>query len=157
MDRVTYAGTGNEGCKTPHQLQVRWNNVKVDEPVILGFITHLTTLDPNYDGVQVSANRQVSIRDTSCSLMTGTLGVAWFDIKLVEIFRPSVWVWLHELAHIGACCKTDCRNHDARFSSELDYLYKLFIRWIKTGHAVEKLTATPGVTKLVVVKSRKKE
>ncbi len=79
-------GTGNSKTRLPEKIMIDLNNKEINIKQISDFLGFIKTKD-------VKVN--VSNRNTS-----NTWGSACPYRKYINLYRHSVWVFLHELAHI---------------------------------------------------------
>lgn len=134
--RFRYApkpGTGNKSTPVAQAEKVRLANVIIENSEARDFMEVL------YDTGEKSIRVELSRRRTS-----RRWGSAWPLDRRVVIYRHTVWVFLHELAHILDVKKSFTgqtvyanRPHGRDFGMCLKTLYDLWMEFIDTGKQVE--------------------
>lgn len=111
MEEFENAGTGDYYCTVPEEVRVALNNTLISESQI-GLILGLVSCK------------------TKVYLMTRTprhrWGTAFKKSNRILLYRPSVWTFLHELAHI----LTEEYGHGLEFGKKLDTLCELWLKLI---------------------------
>jgi hypothetical protein len=84
-----HPGTGNKSCRVSTTEKLRLSNILIDRAGVTEFMNILYATGERNITVELS-NRRTSSR----------WGTAWTMARRVKIYRHTVWVFLHELAHI---------------------------------------------------------
>ncbi|MCK9506041.1 MAG: M48 family metallopeptidase [Porticoccaceae bacterium] len=110
---VNTPGSGNSGCRTPKSVMVRLNN----QPITQGEIDHFVYVACKKHGASpvwvTLSNRKTRRR----------WGTAWPTQRRVTMYRHSVWVFLHEMAHMLVPKGT---GHGPAFARRLDELIDMW-------------------------------
>lgn len=85
LPRINDAGIGNSLVKVEISNQIKLNNVRIDKSTVQRFL----------DFIGVECRVTLSHRKTR-----RTWGTCWAKESRTILYRHSVWVFLHELAHI---------------------------------------------------------
>lgn len=112
MNLVTklFPGTGESRCKTPTFVRVAFNNVPITPGEAWRFVR------------QHFPDRQIRITFSNRKPRK-RWGTAWPKEQRATIYRHSVAVFLHELAHLTS---PGVPGHNPPFARELDRLFKLW-------------------------------
>ena len=110
--KVGKIGTGESQCSTPKNTRIKFNDVHITIKDINKFLDYINERDIS---VQLS-NRKTKNR----------WGTAILSRKEILLYRHSVAVFLHELAHV--LC--DERGHGRIFGRKLDELYEIWDDYI---------------------------
>ena len=111
------SGSGNALCHIDKETRVQLNNEPVSLTKADAFVYHICR-EWNEALIEVIYREQT----------TSIWGRAWRERRMVTLFRQSVWVLLHELAHILKV--REGRPHGKNFGTCLDELY---LAWCKFG------------------------
>ena len=130
-------GTGNKSTPVAQKEKVRLANIIIENAEARAFMEVLYGTGENEIRVEMS-NRRTSRQ----------WGSAWMLQRRVVIYRHTVWVFLHELAHIldvkrdftGRTIQAN-RPHGRDFGLCLKTLYDLWMEFLDTGKQVETETA----------------
>jgi hypothetical protein len=132
-------GTGNKSCKgVTDKEKLRLTNVLIDRAGVDEFLQVL------YD----SGERKIDV-DLSERRTTRRWGTAYILERRVKIFRHTVWILLHELAHIldtkisfaTGSIITPAKPHGPDFGRHLTCLYQIWMENCDKG--VENLPTKP--------------
>jgi len=119
MEYMNQHGTGNSKVDLPQSVMTEMNNTPVTRKEVFWFLMAVE----EKIGIKIDAN--LSERKTK-----KTWGSANIQKKKVNIYRHSVWVLLHELAHIISPPykkKGKWVKHGPEFGQTLVDLYYLWI------------------------------
>jgi hypothetical protein len=125
-----HPGTGNKSCKVSDKEKLRLSNVLIDEAKIDEFLNIL------YESGEKKMLIELSNRRTSRAW-----GTAWYFDRRVKIYRHTVWVFLHEVAHVlnikyhpisGNIIRT-VKPHGTDFGKHLSMLYDLWMEYCDKG------------------------
>lgn len=142
MRYSTTEGSGASKCRTPKAERVKWNNTKIDGWLLNAFSEwtyqnkHRIGFEPRRMTIKLSRRRT-----------SRTWGSAWPLQNRVNIYRHSVWVVLHEMAHIISPPRNGAKPHGIKFCRTLDAMIKAFKLFIsETGHKLDRVE--PGQVEL---------
>lgn len=124
---ASHPGTGNKSCRVNADEKLRLTNVLIDRAQANEFLKVLYATGEAPILVDFS-NRRTSTR----------WGTAWSIMRRVTIYRHTVWVFLHELAHILDVKKEftgypagytvpSRKPHGPDFGSHLTCLYEMWM------------------------------
>jgi predicted metal-dependent hydrolase len=99
-------GTGNDRCNVERDEMVRLNNIPIERIQIINFTKKLGLYGKTH---VILSNRKTVARWGTCWTQTGR----------IILYRHSVWIFLHELAHIAS----KSPGHGSDFGDALDTLY----------------------------------
>ena len=122
-------GTGNKSCKVSASEKLRLTNLIVNRKDVDAFLDVLYATGEDRISVEISSRRTSS-----------RWGTAWTTERRCILYRHTVWVYLHELAHV-LCIKRDftgsrIRNnkpHGREFGLHLKCLYEIWMEHFNTG------------------------
>ncbi len=127
-------GTGNSRCSVGKAEMTRLNNIPITATEAHVLMTHLRGkfgldgTDPEY--------RRMTTFDFSDRQTTKQWGTAWPHKNRFAVYRKSVWVFLHELAHVWA--PKDAK-HGTEFGRTLDELHRIYIEYATPQTKEEKV------------------
>jgi hypothetical protein len=130
-------GTGNKSCKVSDAEKLRLTNILIDHEGVNEFLNILYQHGEKKMSIELSERR--------CSRRYGT---AWYIERRVALYRHTVWVFLHEIAHILDVNKSfatgiqirPAKPHGPIFGRHLTCLYNLWMEYCDKG--VENLPQT---------------
>lgn len=111
MKHTNYTGTGEFKCKYPKNRRILLNNIPISKKMCCQFIKHL--------GME---NKGITV-EFSNRHTTQMWGRAFYVDKRILLYRKSVAIFLHELAHIVRYSDSEIPSHDLKFCRALDNLY----------------------------------
>ena len=123
MKYMSNVGTGNSKVKVIESYAQRLNNTIIEKKPMLEFMRQ-------YQNAYQLKGATVELSNRKCSRRLGT---AWPRQRRVKIYRHSVWVVLHELAHIYANTQVDKRlkPHGQEFADEFMRLINFWRKFQK--------------------------
>ena len=123
MKYMNNIGTGNSKVKVIYAYALRLNNTIIEKEPMLEFIRQ-------YENAYQLKGATVELSNRVCKRRLGT---AWPRKRRVKIYRHSVWVVLHELAHIYANSQVDNRlkPHGQEFADEFMRLINFWRKFKK--------------------------
>ncbi len=116
MKHTDYTGTGESKCKYPKNRRVVLNNIPISKKTCYQFIKYLGMEN---EGVTIEFSNRNTIQ---------MWGRAFYADKRILLYRKSVGIFLHELAHIisyyglNRMPITTTLLHDYKFCKTLDSL-----------------------------------
>jgi hypothetical protein len=119
---TNHPGTGNKSCKVAKAEKLRLSNILIDSAGVKDFM----------DILYASGERKIRVElsNRNCSRRWGS---AWTIARRVKIYRHTVWVFLHEVAHILDVKKNFTgmqvaahRPHGREFGQHLACLYGIW-------------------------------
>ena len=121
LEKTSFPGTGNSRCRVSKKKMIEYNNIEITTKQITDFLNFLSV--NGYEKVK-KINVIISKRETS-----KRWGTANIDKNKILLYRHSVWVFLHELAHLISPPKSvngrrDIHGYD--FGKSLDELFNLY-------------------------------
>jgi hypothetical protein len=102
----------------PWRERERLNNEKITRYMAQNFLVFLLMNKKIEDPVKISFSKKSVFLPGTRKKYWG-LSYGW--CRTIVLYRPSVWIFLHELAHICAPRKA---WHDERFAKQLKKLYE---------------------------------
>ena len=130
---VPNPGTGNKSTKVTKSEKVRLANIIITNIEVINFLKLLYRMGEAKIQVNLS-NRRTSKQ----------WGVARTNQRRVVIYRHTIWVFLHEIAHILDVKKDftgrrirNNKPHGREFGIQLKMLYDLWMKHFDTGKQVE--------------------
>jgi hypothetical protein len=119
---TTHPGTGNKSCRVDAAEKIRLSNIIIDHAGVTEFMDILYSSGERNIKVELS-NRHTSKR----------WGCAWTMSRRIKLYRHTVWVFLHELAHILDVKKNFTgytvsarKPHGLDFGNHLSCLYEIW-------------------------------
>jgi hypothetical protein len=121
---VKHPGSGNKSCKVAQDEKLRLSNILISRADADEFLKVLYATGEKQISVEIS-DRRTSKR----------WGTAWTYKRKVIIYRHTVWVFLHELAHIldvkqsfaTGLAVASCKPHGHDFGSHLSCMYEIWM------------------------------
>lgn len=128
MEHANFQGTGNSLCKVPKSEMLRLQNQPIVEPEADLFLWWCCAN-------KVSPVDKVShcCVEFSSRKTRRRLGTAYHKDCRIILYRHSVWIFLHELAHL----MPNGRGHGISFAKNLDQLYHLWLQFKSAQHRGE--------------------
>jgi len=118
-----FSGTGESKVKTPEIKRVLLNNTPINKRDAAGFSAWYSR---EYKKPRLFS---LTLSNRKCKRRWGT---TWPSRSRIILYRHSVSVFLHELAHITVDDPKE--HHGAKFSAELDNIYRAWESWIEGGN-----------------------
>ena len=126
---MKHPGTGNKSCKVSAAEKLRLTNLIVSKKDVEYFLLVLYATGEDRIRVELSPRRTSS-----------RWGTAWSPERRCILYRHTVWVFLHEVAHVLDIKKDFTGNrirnnkpHGREFGLHLKCLYELWMEHFNTG------------------------
>lgn len=126
---TTHPGSGNKSCKVKASEKLRLSNILIDQAGVDEFMKVLYATGEKVMSIKLS--------DRFCRNRWGS---AWRLERRVAIYRHTVWVFLHEVAHILDIKKSftgervaGVKPHGRDFGMHLSCLYEMYMEYCDKG------------------------
>jgi len=125
----SFPGSGNYSARVPRNEMVKLNNINIAKYDFNAFIKMI-----NKKYFEKDINIFIDLNYRICKY---SWGVAYYSKKKVILYRHSIWIFLHEIAHIydyhinSMESQYRRRPHGRMFGEILNRIYKL---WKDYGH-----------------------
>lgn len=134
---MKHPGTGNKSCKVSAAEKLRLTNLIVTRKDVDDFLNVLYATGEKKIQVELSTRRTSS-----------RWGTAWTRERRCILYRHTVWVYIHELAHVldikrdftGSRIRNN-KPHGRDFGLHLKCLYELWMEHFDTGQENKPVTA----------------
>jgi len=115
---MKFPGTGESKVKTPFSRRVLLNNTPISEKEAKDFSEWYSL---NYNKPKLL---RLTLSNRKCKRRWGS---TWPSRKRIILYRHSVGVFLHELAHVTVDDPKE--HHGKKFAAELDNIHRAYGRW----------------------------
>ena len=121
LEKTDNPGTGNSRCRVSKETMIEYNNIEITKSQVTGFLNFLSL-----NGYEKAKKINVVLSNRKTSRRWGTANIAKNKVLL---YRHSVWIFLHELAHLISPPKmVNGRRdiHGTHFGKALGDLFNLY-------------------------------
>jgi hypothetical protein len=115
LTRIGYCGSGEGYCKTSSAVRVDLNNVEVSPTEARALVLKLQKHFSDCEPIRLEFSNRRPRR---------TWGSAWIGSRRIKLYRHSVGVLLHEVAHL--LTHSFDEHHGRRFATLLDECIKVY-------------------------------